>query len=136
MKFSDRIVNLTKEAEVALADIFAEIDEVSFKNTQRVMNAFSEHRVSDVMFGSTSGYGYDDRGRDVLDEIWADVFGAEAALVRHSIVSGTHALTIGLFGILRPGDIMLSVAGKPYDTLEEVIGIAEMRATARSRTSA
>ena len=123
MKFSDRIVNLTKEAEVALADIFAEIDEVSFKNTQRVMNAFSEHRVSDVMFGSTSGYGYDDRGRDVLDEIWADVFGAEAALVRHSIVSGTHALTIGLFGILRPGDIMLSVAGKPYDTLEEVIGI-------------
>ena len=123
MKFSDRIVNLTKEAEVALADIFAEIDEVSFKNTQRVMNAFSEHRVSDVMFGSTSGYGYDDRGRDVLDEIWADVFGAEAALVRHSIVSGTHALTIGLFAILRPGDVMLSVAGKPYDTLEEVIGI-------------
>ena len=123
MKFSDRIVNLTKEAEMALADIFAEIDEVSFKNTQRVMDAFAEHRVSDVMFGSTSGYGYDDRGRDVLDEIWADVFGAEAALVRHSIVSGTHALTIGLFGILRPGDVMLSVAGKPYDTLEEVIGI-------------
>ena len=123
MRFSDKIIKLAEEAEHSLADIFAGIDEVSFKNTQRVMDAFAEHRVSDVMFGSTSGYGYDDRGRDVLDEIWADVFGAEAALVRHSIVSGTHALTIGLFGILRPGDIMLSVAGKPYDTLEEVIGI-------------
>ena len=88
------------------------------------MKAFREHRVADAMFGSTSGYGYDDRGRDTLDEIWADVMGAESAIVRHSIVSGTHALTIGLFGLLRPGDIMLSVAGKPYDTLEEVIGIS------------
>jgi cystathionine beta-lyase family protein involved in aluminum resistance len=87
------------------------------------MDAFREHRVSDSMFQSTSGYGYDDRGRDVLDEIWADVMGAEAAIVRHNIVSGTHALSIGLFGILRPGDIMYTVAGKPYDTLEEVIGL-------------
>ena len=123
MEFSNKILELVTEAEVALKDTFAEIDRISFSNTKKVMKAFSEHRVSDAMFGSTSGYGYDDKGRDVLDEIWADVFGCEAALVRHSIVSGTHALTIGLFGILRPGDIMLSVAGKPYDTLEEVIGI-------------
>ena len=123
MEFSNRILELTCEAELALKDTFAEIDRISFNNTKKVMNAFAEHRVSDGMFGSTSGYGYDDKGRDVLDEIWADVFGCEAALVRHSIVSGTHALTIGLFGLLRPGDIMLSVAGKPYDTLEEVIGI-------------
>ena len=123
MEFSNNVLNLVDEAEVALKDTFAEIDRISFNNTKRVMRAFAEHRVSDGMFGSTSGYGYDDKGRDVLDEIWADVFGCEAALVRHSIVSGTHALTIGLFGILRPGDIMLSVAGKPYDTLEEVIGI-------------
>ncbi len=102
---------------------FTEIDRISFENTQKIMDAFREHRVSDGMFQSTSGYGYDDRGRDVLDEIWADVMGAEAAIVRHSIVSGTHALTIGLFGILRPGDVMYSVAGKPYDTLEEVIGL-------------
>ena len=123
MQFSDKIVELAKEAETALEEIFKEIDRVSFNNTQKIMNAFAKHRVSDAMFNATSGYGYDDKGRDVLDEIWADVMDAQAALVRHSIVSGTHALTIGLFGLLRPGDVMLSVAGKPYDTLEEVIGI-------------
>ena len=124
MQFSNKIIEITKEAEIALADIFKEIDEISFRNTKKIMNAFSEHRVSDAMFGATSGYGYDDKGREVLDEIWADVMDAESALVRHSIVSGTHALTIGLFGLLRTGDIMLSVADKPYDTLEEVIGIS------------
>ena len=123
MEFSNKIWDLVNEAEIALKDTFDEVDKVSFTNTTKVMKAFADHRVSDSMFNSTSGYGYDDKGRDVLDQIWADVFGCEAALVRHSIVSGTHALTIGLFGILRPGDIMLSIAGKPYDTLEEVIGI-------------
>ncbi len=124
MEFSEKIKRLAEEAEEKLASRFAEIDRVSYENTQKVMDAFREHRVSDGMFQSTSGYGYDDRGRDVLDEIWADVMGAEAAIVRHSIVSGTHALCIGLFGLLRPGDVMYSVAGKPYDTLEEVIGIS------------
>ncbi len=124
MIFSDRIQHLSAEAEAKLAPLFQKIDQIAFENTQRVMDAFREHRVSDGMFQSTSGYGYDDRGRDVLDEVWATVFGAEAALVRHGIVSGTHALTIGLFGILRPGDVMYSVAGKPYDTLEEVIGLS------------
>ncbi len=123
MIISDRIKQLAREAEIALAPHFERIDRVAFENTEKVMRAFAEHRVSDAMFQSSSGYGYDDRGREVLDELWADVMGAEAAIVRHSIVSGTHALTIGLFGILRPGDIMYSVAGKPYDTLEEVIGI-------------
>ena len=123
MIFSDKINQLAKDAEKALAPYFTEIDRVAFENTQKVMDAFREHRVSDGMFQSTSGYGYDDRGRDTLDAVWATVMGAEAALVRHSIVSGTHALTIGLFGILRPGDVMYSVAGKPYDTLEEVIGL-------------
>ncbi len=123
MIISDRVKQLAREAEVALAPHFERIDRVAFENTEKVMRAFAEHRVSDAMFQSSSGYGYDDRGREVLDELWADVMGAEAAIVRHSIVSGTHALTIGLFGILRPGDIMYSVAGKPYDTLEEVIGI-------------
>lgn len=123
MHFSEKIVGLVAEAESSLKDIFEDIDRVSFNNTKKIMDAFAEHRVSDAMFGGTSGYGYDDKGRDTLDLIWADVMGAEAALVRHSIVSGTHALTIGLFGLLRPGDIMISVAGKPYDTLEEVIGI-------------
>ncbi len=123
MNFSKKITELAAEAEAALSSVFAAIDATAFANTNRVMDAFREHRVSDTMFQSTDGYGYDDRGREVLDEIWADLFGAEAALVRHGIVSGTHALSIGLYGILRPGDIMYSVAGKPYDTLEEVIGL-------------
>ena len=123
MVFSYELTEIAKRADAALADIFAEIDEVSFYNTDRIIDAFREHRVSDAMFGATSGYGYDDKGRDTLDLIWADVFGCEAALVRQNIVSGTHALAIGLYGLLRPGDTMMSVAGKPYDTLDEVIGI-------------
>lgn len=122
--FSEKLLSLSARADQELAEIFADVDRIEFENTSRVMKAFRDHRVAATMFDSTSGYGYDDRGRDVLDRIWADVMGAEAAIVRHSIVSGTHALTIGLFGILRPGDIMLSIAGKPYDTLEEVIGIS------------
>ena len=124
MQFSERINTLAEEAERALAPHFARIDRIAYENTARVMDAFRNHRVADAMFQSSSGYGYDDRGRDTLDEIWAEVMGAEAALVRHNIVSGTHALSIGLFGILRPGDVMYSVAGKPYDTLEEVIGLS------------
>jgi cystathionine beta-lyase family protein involved in aluminum resistance len=124
MEFSNKLLMLAAEAENKLSDIFAEIDKVAFDNTAKIMDAFREHRVSDAMFNPTSGYGYDDRGREVLDEIWAELMGAEAALVRPQIVNGTQALTIGLFGLLRPGDLMLSIAGKPYDTLEEVIGIS------------
>lgn len=124
MNFSPELLKLADEAEVALAPQFAHIAAVARENTARVMNAFSEHRVDAACFAASSGYGYDDRGREVLDRIFADVMGAEAAFARHSIVNGTHALTIGLFGLLRPNDILLSIAGKPYDTLEEVIGIA------------
>ena len=124
MIFSKKIQDLALEAESALGAQYKHIDEVAFRNTQKVMEAFRTHRVSDACFQSTSGYGYDDRGREVLEEVWAEVMGAEAAVVRHTIISGTHALSTGLFGILRPGDVMYSVAGKPYDTLEEVIGIA------------
>lgn len=122
MNFSQRTIELAAEAEAALGGIFAELDRVSFENTQKIMNAFKEHRVSEAAFNPTSGYGYNDRGREILDEVWADVMGAEAAFVRHSIANGTQALTIGLFGLLRPGDILFSIAGKPYDTLDEVIG--------------
>lgn len=122
MNYLPSVAALAKEAEAALAERFAAIDAVSFELTQKILESFREHRVSEAMFAPTSGYGYDDRGRDTLDAIWADVMGAEAAFVRHSIVSGTHALTIGLFGLLRPGDILFSIAGKPYDTLDEVIG--------------
>ena len=118
----EKIAALCAEAEEKLADIFAEIDRISFANTKKIMDTFKEHRVSETMFNATSGYGYDDHGREALDKIWADVMGAEAAFVRHNIVNGTQALTIGLFGLLRPNDIMFSIAGKPYDTLDEVIG--------------
>jgi len=124
MIFSKKIQDLAFEAESALTAQYKHIDDVAFLNTQKVMDAFRTHRVSDSCFQSTSGYGYDDRGREVLEEVWADVMGAEAAVVRQTIISGTHALSIGLFGILRPGDVMYSVAGKPYDTLEEVIGLS------------
>ena len=124
MEFSERLWKLAGEAEAALAPRFGRIEAISCENTRRVMEAFQAHRVSDALFHPTSGYGYDDRGREELDAIWADVMGAEAALVRHTIVSGTHALSTGLFGLLRPGDLLFSIAGRPYDTLEEVIGLA------------
>ncbi|MBO5327234.1 MAG: methionine gamma-lyase family protein, partial [Clostridia bacterium] len=127
IEFSKELLALADEAEAALASEFDYIKKISFENTARVMAAFAEHRVDAACFAPTTGYGYDDRGRDVLDRIFADVMGAEAAFVRHSIVNGTHALTIGLFGLLRPGDILFSLTGKPYDTLEEVIGISGER---------
>ena len=124
MVFSKEIMQIAEEAEAQLKPFFRRIDETSFSNTNKILDAFRKYRVSDTMFGSTSGYGYDDKGRDTLDRVWAEVMDAEAAFVRHNIVSGTHALTIALYGILRPKDVLLSVAGKPYDTLEQVIGIA------------
>ncbi len=117
------IITLAERAEAGLKERFGEIDKVAEANTVKVLSAFNRHRVSEQHLGITTGYGYDDVGRDTLDKIYAEVFGAESALVRHSIVSGTHALSTCLFGVLRPGDTMLSVTGRPYDTLEEVIGI-------------
>ena len=118
---------LAEEAEIALEDRFRQIDRVARAGTEKVLAAFREERVDTGMFESTTGYGYDDRGRDTLDRIYARVFGAERAFVRHSILSGTHALTVGLFGLLRPGDTLLAITGKPYDTLDEVIGISGER---------
>lgn len=120
----EELQKLVQKAEEDLAPRFRQIDRVAEENTEKVLAAFAEERVSEGMFAPTSGYGYDDRGRDTLDRIYARVFGAEAAFVRHSILSGTHALTIGLFGLLRPGDTLLAITGKPYDTLDDVIGIA------------
>jgi len=122
---ADKILdNLSEEADAALADIFKKIDKTSEILTKKILDAFREERISASHFDSTTGYGYDDKGRDALDRIYAKVFGKEAAFVRHNLVSGTHALTVALFGILRPGDVMLSVTGKPYDTLDEVIGLS------------
>ena len=115
---------LIARAEADCAAPFHRIDEIELYNTRKVIAAFQRHRVSARHFAPTTGYGYDDIGRDTLGELFADVLGTEAALVRPQIASGTHALALCLFGVLRPGDVMLCGAGKPYDTMEEVIGIA------------
>ncbi len=121
--FNNELLCLANEAKKALRERFEQFDEISRINTERVIDSFRENRVSEACFAPTSGYGYDDRGRDTLDRIYAEVLGAESAFVRHSIANGTHALTIALFGLLRPGDVLYSVSGKPYDTLDGVIGI-------------
>ena len=102
---------------------FEEIERIKEYNQQKMLKAFQEYHVSEAMFAGSTGYGYDDRGRDTLDKIYAYVFDAEDALARHNFMSGTHTLTVALFGMLRPGDEMLSVTGTPYDTIQPVIGI-------------
>lgn len=114
---------LLKEAEQALTRIFSGIDSQVKKNLQRVLTAYRDHRVGVHHFASVSGYGHDDLGREVLDRVFAQIVQAEAAIVRVQFVSGTHAIAAALYGVLRPGDEMLCVAGAPYDTLEEVIGL-------------
>ncbi len=123
MALSKEILALGEEADIALADTYKKIDRIAFANTEKVMNAFKSNRVAESHFAASTGYGYDDAGREVTERVYAEVFGTEKALVRQCIVNGTHALTVGLFGLLRPGDTLLSVTGKPYDTLEEVIGL-------------
>lgn len=117
--------NKIKEIESKLMPIFESIDERCYRNSEKVLNAFREERVSQSDFNSTTGYGYDDVGRDKIERVFSRVLGSEDALVRNQFISGTHALTVTLFGLLRPGDTLLSICGKPYDTLDEVIGIIE-----------
>lgn len=121
--FSEKLLKLAEGAERELLPIFAEIDSVAFKNTQKVMSVFRENRLSDRHFNSTCGYGYNDDGRDLCDKMFAEAFGAEAGFARSQIISGTHALAIALYGLLRPNDTLLAVSGKPYDTLDNVIGL-------------
>ena len=121
--FSEKLMSLAAECEKKLSPIFTEIDEIAFKNTQKVMSVFRENQLSDRHFNPTCGYGYNDDGRDLCDKMFAEAFGAEAGFARSQIISGTHALAIALYGVLRPGDTMFSVSGKPYDTLDNVIGL-------------
>lgn len=126
MKISDirpEVYALADKAMEKLQPVFHKIDAVSMKNTQKVMEAFQDNKVSESCFAGTTGYGYDDLGREVLDKIYAQIFGAEAALVRVNFVNGTHALTAAMFATVKPGDVILSVTGTPYDTLRNAIGI-------------
>ncbi len=127
MKITDitpAMFDRAKRVEAGLLGRFAEIDAVAQENTLRVMAAFQDQKVTEGCFAGTTGYGYDDMGREVLDKVYAQVFGAEAALVRIGFVNGTHAISAALFAALRPGDTLLSVTGAPYDTMRTVIGIA------------
>ncbi|MFZ4667160.1 MAG: aminotransferase class I/II-fold pyridoxal phosphate-dependent enzyme [Prochlorotrichaceae cyanobacterium] len=117
--------NSIDRARVVLAPIYDEIDRLTKHNLLRVLNAFRRHRVGVHHFAGVTGYGHDDLGREVLDQVFAEIMGAEAAAVRVQFVSGTHAIASALYGVLRPGDELLAVAGAPYDTLEEVIGLRE-----------
>ena len=127
MKISDirpEVYPMAERAESRLAGRFRELDRIAEQNTHKVMEAFQNNRVSDACFAGTTGYGYDDLGRETLDKIYAEIFGAEAALVRIQFVNGTHALTSAMFALAAPGQKILSVTGTPYDTLRSAIGIA------------
>lgn len=124
-KLDPKILDAAETAMKKSAPFFQRIEQVTEYNQQKMLASFIKNGVSESHFTSTTGYGYGDRGRDVLDSVFADAVGAEDALVRHNFTSGTHTLTVALFGILRPGDTLLCVTGAPYDTLEEVIGTRE-----------
>ena len=125
LQISERVSTLARQAEQGLGEQFARIDAMAQFHTQQVLAAFQKHRVAESCFAGTTGYGYDDLGRDKLDEIYADLFGAEDALVRIQFVNGTHAITCALFGALKAGDVLVSAVGAPYDTLLGVVGVVD-----------
>ena len=120
------------ELEKECLEQFKLIDNICFYNSEKVLKAFQENSVSETHFNSTTGYGYNDSGRDTIESIYANVFKAEDAIVRNQFISGSHALTVTLFALLRPNDVLLSITGKPYDTLDEVIGIVDNHSSLKS----
>ncbi len=123
LHLSERVRALGEEALRGLSEQFSRIDAIADYNTQKVLSAFHSNRVAESFFQGTTGYGYDDIGREALGRIYAEIFGTEDAMVRISFVNGTHAIASALYGVLRPGDVLLSAVGAPYDTLQSVIGI-------------
>lgn len=126
------IVEFVYDCEKKVKNNLDEIDKISFFNSMKVLNAFQDNKISSSHFEGSTGYGYDDLGRDTIEKVYASVFRCEDALVRSQFISGTHALTVALFAMLRPGDVMLSISGKPYDTLDKVIGFADNDSSLKS----
>lgn len=124
--------NLINSSEKELIKEFENIDKIEYLNSKKVLNALWKNKVSEQVFNSTTGYGYDDLGRDIIEKVFADVLDSEDALVRNQFISGSHALTVCLFALLRPNDLLLSITGTPYDTLHEVIGIKENASSLKS----
>ena len=132
LEINKKIFNLCDEAEKLLEPYYSNINKVAFFNSKKVLTAFIENQISESDFGMTTGYGYNDLGRDKIEKVYASIFKSEDALVRNQFISGSHALTITLFAMLRPSDTLLSITGKPYDTLDEVIGIKENESSLKS----
>ena len=128
----DKAIELVSSAEENIKDELKKIDRLCDINSLKVLSAFNNNNISEAHFNSTTGYGYDDLGRDAIERVFAEVIGAEDALVRNQFISGSHALTVALFAYLRPGDLMLSITGTPYDTLHEVIGIKENKSSLKA----
>ena len=129
---NNKVKEIITKAENELKEQFAIIDDICEYNSDKVLSAFQKHQVSEIHFNETTGYGYGDLGREVIEKIYADIFNTEDALVRGQFISASHALTVTLFGLLRPNDIMLSISGKPYDTLDSVIGLTENNSSLKS----
>lgn len=124
--------DFVNSCEEQLTEIFKKVDEICYINSKKVLEAFHKNNLNEAHFSETTGYGYDDYGREIIENIYKNIFQCESALVRTQFISGTHALTTTLFGLLRPNDTMLSITGKPYDTLEEVIGIRDNPSSLKS----
>ena len=129
---SEELEKLSTKVEKDVEKNFNKIDEICTINSLKVLQAFQNNKISEMHFGSTTGYGYGDIGRDTIEKVFAEVLNAEDSLVRSQFISGTHALTVTLFALLRPNDTLLSITGKPYDTLDEVIGIKENPSSLKS----
>lgn len=129
---SDEALSIVREAEEAVRAEFEKIDDMAMKNSLKVLTSFHKNNVSECHFNGTTGYGYNDIGRDKIEDVFRDVLGAEDALVRNQFISGSHALTVCFNALLRPGDKLLSISGKPYDTLDEVIGIRDNPSSLKS----
>ena len=129
---SKKLEDLAIEVEGEISLQFEEIEKRALKNSVRVLKAFQNNKIADVHFNSTTGYGYGDIGRDTIEKVFAEVFHTEDALVRNQFISGTHAITVALFANLRPGDILLSISGKPYDTLDSIIGFDDNKSSLKS----
>lgn len=128
----EQLQQLQREVEQEIKPQLEKVDEIEAYNSQKVLKAFQNNHVNEAHFATSTGYGYNDLGRETIERIYSDVFHAEDALVRSQLVSGTHALTVALFGMLRPGDTLLSITGKPYDTLDEVIGLTDNPSSLKS----
>lgn len=132
LEISKEVIELSIKQEQLLQKEFRQVDEICEFNSMKVLNAFIKNNISEVHFNSTTGYGYGDIGRDTIEKVYSDILKSEDCLVRSQFISGTHALTVTLFALLRPGDTLLSITGKPYDTLDEVIGIMDNQSSLKS----